>query len=142
MADPVCSTCLDTHRMTLSAREILCTHCPTPCENCRTRGPGQAGGPYCATTPCACACHGQRAVRPDDFTDLELTLYAAGTDDSVTSRMAREIVRLRAANGRRQAHIRLRGRRYRRAKAELDAARSEVDRLRAAADKEHNRSTP
>lgn len=50
---PVCSTCNDTHRMPLVDREVMCTHCPTPCENCRA-------GPYCGKTPCTCECHRQR----------------------------------------------------------------------------------
>lgn len=33
---------------------VMCTRCPLPCREC-----GQ-GGPFCATTPCACACHGKR----------------------------------------------------------------------------------
>ncbi len=59
---PVCETCQDTHLMWMhnssgDLEQVMCTRCPTPCEGCRSRGPGQAGGPYCATTPCACACH-------------------------------------------------------------------------------------
>lgn len=57
MTPPVCTTCNDTHVMTLGEGTALCTRCPTPCEACRSRGPGRAGGPYCATTPCACPCH-------------------------------------------------------------------------------------
>jgi len=72
MADPVCSTCNDTHRMTLGDSEVMCTHCPTPCDSCRSRGPGQAGGPYCATKPCACACHGQGGPHLRDLTDPAL----------------------------------------------------------------------
>jgi len=47
--------CNDTHVM--PATGFMCTSCPTPCEECRSRGPGRAGGPYCATTPCVCTCH-------------------------------------------------------------------------------------
>lgn len=54
---PVCTTCNDTHMMELGDREVMCTRCPVPCEQCRSRGPGLAGGPYCAATPCGCGCH-------------------------------------------------------------------------------------
>lgn len=54
---PVCSTCKDTHTMTLGDREVMCTRCPTPCEQCRQRDTGYGPGAYCATTPCGCACH-------------------------------------------------------------------------------------
>lgn len=47
---PTCTTCRDSHRMTRDGREVPCTFCPLPCAQCRS-------GPYCATTPCACACH-------------------------------------------------------------------------------------
>jgi hypothetical protein len=58
----VCDTCNDTHTMPLhdssgNVRDVMCTRCPTPCEKCRGRTPGGGGGPYCAKTPCACACH-------------------------------------------------------------------------------------
>lgn len=57
---PICSTCNDTHTMTLHGpngdvlrdREVPCTYCPTPCERCR-----QHLGAFCATTPCPCVCH-------------------------------------------------------------------------------------
>jgi len=67
---PVCSTCNDTHQMVLHGemghdeRVVMCTRCPTPCEECRTRGPGRAGGPYCATTRCACQCHAKNVPSP------------------------------------------------------------------------------
>lgn len=59
---PVCETCRDTHRVERhrsngDVQEVMCTSCPTPCEACRSRGPGRAGGPFCAVTPCPCACH-------------------------------------------------------------------------------------
>jgi hypothetical protein len=59
---PICTTCKDTHTMhrTSSSGDgdlVMCTSCPAPCEQCRSRGPGQMGGPYCAKTPCDCACH-------------------------------------------------------------------------------------
>jgi hypothetical protein len=60
---PVCETCNDTHRMEAGFMTVMCTHCPTPCDSCRSRGPGQAGGPYCATTPCGCHCHRARYSR-------------------------------------------------------------------------------
>lgn len=56
---PVCATCRDTHRMMLRDREVMCTRCPVPCEAC-ARSPG----PYCATTPCLCACHATRSSTP------------------------------------------------------------------------------
>lgn len=65
----VCSTCNDTHRMELGDRVVMCTRCPTPCEQCRQRAPGFGPGAYCGSTPCACACHrktetnGQRYLR-------------------------------------------------------------------------------
>lgn len=55
---PVCTVCEDTHVMTLRDAEVPCTHCPTPCQECRAGG----NGPYCTATPCSCACH-TRAVR-------------------------------------------------------------------------------
>ena len=56
----MCATCNDTHRMKYQTTGdvVMCTHCPVPCEECRTRGTtGMLAGPYCATTPCLCACH-------------------------------------------------------------------------------------
>jgi hypothetical protein len=53
---PVCSVCNDTHRMELRDRDVMCTHCPTPCQDCRAGG----NGPYCETTPCSCSCHRER----------------------------------------------------------------------------------
>lgn len=52
-AAPVCSTCNGMHFMSLRERQVPCTACPTPCGKCR----GGGVGPYCETTPCACACH-------------------------------------------------------------------------------------
>lgn len=53
----VCETCSDTHSMTLhrngEVREVMCTRCPHPCEECRE-------GPYCRVTPCSCACHAKK----------------------------------------------------------------------------------
>jgi hypothetical protein len=60
--DPVCSTCKDTHSMPLNGTEVMCTRCPVPCERCRRQDPQ---GPYCATTPCACGCHGADYPHPD-----------------------------------------------------------------------------
>lgn len=62
--DVVCMTCRDTHTMMLGDRDVMCTRCPTPCERCRSRTPGAGPGPYCATTPCACGCHGSDYPRP------------------------------------------------------------------------------
>jgi hypothetical protein len=50
----VCSTCNDTHLMSLGDDEVMCTRCPRPCQKCRVGG----NGAYCSTTPCACDCHG------------------------------------------------------------------------------------
>lgn len=55
---PTCFACDDTHYMTMRGRTVMCTHCPTPCEKCRSDG----RGPYCQTTPCACSCHASPAV--------------------------------------------------------------------------------
>ena len=58
---PICTTCNDSHVMTLGTadyddeREVMCTHCPSPCQKCRVAGTG----PYCTTTPCSCTCHSQ-----------------------------------------------------------------------------------
>lgn len=72
-AKPVCSTCCDTHRMTLHEREVMCTRCPVPCERCRSK----PQGPYCAVTPCPCECHrkGEPANSPEipDGSDLDKT---------------------------------------------------------------------
>lgn len=55
---PACTTCDDTHRMTLRDAEVMCTRCPTPCHDCA----GEHGrGGYCATTPCRCECHARKA---------------------------------------------------------------------------------
>lgn len=48
--EPVCATCNDSRRMSLGEREVLCTRCPRPCENCRSGG-------YCRVPRCACKCH-------------------------------------------------------------------------------------
>jgi len=46
MATPICKTCNDTHRMYLGeeddSREVMCTHCPSPCEKCG----GKPLGPF------------------------------------------------------------------------------------------------
>lgn len=54
---PVCARCDDTHTVHLEDRSQMCTACPVPCSECRQGG----NGPYCATTPCACACHTKAA---------------------------------------------------------------------------------
>ena len=63
---PVCGTCKDTHRMPYGDadfgedRMVMCTSCPSPCEECR-------GGPYrafCASTPCDCGCHKPANPKP------------------------------------------------------------------------------
>ncbi len=53
MTEITCETCNDTHSMSLRGSLVPCTRCPTPCQECRINGRGA----YCATTPCACACH-------------------------------------------------------------------------------------
>lgn len=53
---PVCTTCKDTHEMQLEDQKVMCTHCPTPCDDCRAGG----NGAYCTTTPCSCHCHAKR----------------------------------------------------------------------------------
>jgi hypothetical protein len=55
-AAPDCARCNDTRKVWREdlEREVWCTYCPRPCTRCDAGG----GHPYCATTPCACACHG------------------------------------------------------------------------------------
>lgn len=58
----VCGTCKDSHRMLLhydngDVQEVMCTHCPRPCQACRAGG----NGPFCEKTPCGCFCHVMRA---------------------------------------------------------------------------------
>lgn len=78
----VCSVCRDTHKMTLhydngDEQVVSCTHCPTPCQQCRFGG----NGAYCATTPCSCKCHKPVMERyrplPDD---VRLRLIAFARD--------------------------------------------------------------
>ncbi len=52
----ICSTCDDTHLMTLGERMVMCTRCPLPCSSCRG-SPMDPTAAYCAKTPCPCACH-------------------------------------------------------------------------------------
>ena len=49
-----CSTCNDTHRMSLGESVVPCTYCPRPCGDC-----GAANDAYCHRTPCSCVCHRQ-----------------------------------------------------------------------------------
>jgi len=50
----VCKICNDTHLMYLEDHgNVMCTHCPSPCEKCRYKGKGA----YCANIPCLCECH-------------------------------------------------------------------------------------
>lgn len=73
MTAPVCDVCKDTHEVTTRRdgyedRVIMCTSCPTPCDNCRQGAgiPGQGLGPYCSTTPCPCGCHKTKSwVEPE-----------------------------------------------------------------------------
>lgn len=65
-----CETCNDTHSMSLRGSLVPCTRCPTPCQECRINGRGA----YCATTPCACACHSivdRPALTPAPGLDLD-----------------------------------------------------------------------
>jgi hypothetical protein len=64
--------------MTLGDREVMCTHCPKPCEACRSRGPGVAGGPYCESTPCSCTCHDSAAGAPRREIDAAATSSNSG----------------------------------------------------------------
>lgn len=68
-----CGDCLDGHRVWSYKRETweMCTRCPTPCQTCRAGGTG----PYCAATPCGCACHAKPA--PDREWGCDLT-FAGG----------------------------------------------------------------
>lgn len=55
----ICEYCKDTHKMTwhddgeYETREVMCTRCPTPCNECG----GKPLGPFCVKTPCDCKCH-------------------------------------------------------------------------------------
>lgn len=49
----VCAICDDTHRMALRDRDVPCTHCPSPCQVCRSGGVGA----YCERPACRCSCH-------------------------------------------------------------------------------------
>jgi hypothetical protein len=55
--EPVCPRCNDSHLMELNEREVPCTLCPTPCDECRGRVRKSA---YCEETPCSCECHKER----------------------------------------------------------------------------------
>ncbi len=79
----VCSTCSDTHSMSLGDRTVLCTHCPTPCQSCREGG----NGAFCATTPCACDCHQtarHRAHAADCLAQITAAVAELGADVAVT----------------------------------------------------------
>jgi len=52
-----CSTCKDTHQMSVGERDVMCTRCPSPCMAC-----GDAG-PFCTKTPCPCPCHAKKPFR-------------------------------------------------------------------------------
>jgi hypothetical protein len=49
----ICEECKDTHKMELNEQMVMCTFCPSPCQECRAGGIG----PFCEQTPCACKCH-------------------------------------------------------------------------------------
>lgn len=80
---PICDTCGDSHVMVLhqygDERQVPCTYCPTPCEDCRSRGPQGGGGAYCAETPCACRCHeSKRGYRPKVTPSVALAAKCGG----------------------------------------------------------------
>lgn len=54
---PICEGCNDTHRMDFGEdhAQVMCTRCPSPCDECRTGAGGRSA--YCDKTPCDCACH-------------------------------------------------------------------------------------
>ena len=59
---PVCAVCEDTHVMHLESQgDVMCTHCPVPCGQCRA----SRNGPFCATTPCSCECHALAIVHAE-----------------------------------------------------------------------------
>jgi len=53
MSQFTCEKCHDTHVIKCWDQDIMCTHCPVPCQKCRAGG----NGPYCEHTPCDCSCH-------------------------------------------------------------------------------------
>lgn len=63
--EAVCKICNDAHQMHFeeTGTDRLCTHCPTPCQNCRAGG----DGPYCETTPCPCDCHKKQPAKEEEF---------------------------------------------------------------------------
>lgn len=62
----VCETCSDSHRMPLRGELVMCTKCPVPCMFC-SGGPFR---PYCASTPCMCACHSPKKVATEQEPEL------------------------------------------------------------------------
>ncbi len=87
MTKPICDTCNDTHRMTLTRdgeanQVVMCTRCPLPCREC-----GQ-GGPFCTAAPCGCACHVKRATEEPFNTALK-SMRQAITDVGVGLEFAR-----------------------------------------------------
>ena len=58
----ICTTCNDTHMMLFGEYhdEVMCTHCPMPCQRCRAGGHGA----FCETTPCPCDCHAGHPAYP------------------------------------------------------------------------------
>lgn len=104
---PICSTCNDTHRMTLhkqngDEQEVPCTSCPVPCEQCR-----QFLGPFCAKTPCACSCH-LPSVRPESREArlvAEATWGAAARSCELFAQGVRDGTKLRDISKRQQGMI-------------------------------------
>lgn len=83
----ICDVCNDTHRNPGPTGSLLCVYCPVPCQRCRQGG----RGPYCETTPCACACHhGSRhypvVIVPASPAGLDATATRAVLDDVLAER--------------------------------------------------------
>lgn len=82
---PVCDVCKDTHQMVRTKDcgdqyEVMCASCPVPCQECRQGG----NGPYCETTPCACACHARDWRYPETVATATTATFGE-TSDGVTS---------------------------------------------------------
>lgn len=78
-----CSTCNDTHRMTLRDQVVACTRCPLPCRACA----GTAGSAFCRNTPCPCGCHAPNAVNETTITAVQI---AALSDERGDERIPRQ----------------------------------------------------
>lgn len=98
MSTPICSACNDTHLM---GEGWACTRCPTPCEDCRSRGPGRFGGPFCAVTPCGCKCH----ANDHKYAGRSRQTHAIVSPQNVLDTLESEAVSLRAELAKRNARI-------------------------------------